>query len=50
MTLKTSAEKWDARKVQIFKDVSAAKTPMSRRGPDQRQLSLMGISAAFFST
>ena len=49
MTLKTSAEKWDARKVQIFKDISAAKMPPSRR-PDQRQLSLIGISAAFVST
>lgn len=49
MTLKTSAEKWDARKVQIFKDVSAPKTLPSRSRPDWRQLSLTGISAAVVS-
>lgn len=48
--LKISAEKWDARKAQIFEDTSAVKTPPSRRRPDWRQLSLMGISAAFVST
>lgn len=48
---KTLEDKWEmyTSKVCVFNDISAADNPFSRRRPDQWQLALMGISAAFIS-